>query len=193
MTDCNSDINQIVDLVQDKNSHFLAFVDCARVEVEWKTIKSLMELPGDLIFNFQTAIIGRMMGSAKKSQNWAEIQRLNTFFGGTSWLSLESREACLQEYMKNLSKFRNLMESIRIKSKRGQIPYIYDLIIATRITSGGSKWFEPVRHLKQKIKSCSGNDVRRIQDVLLGKSFDLPFFFKKTQPTLSNWQEKTSR
>lgn len=187
-SDCNQEINQIVDFIQEPKSHYLAFVDCARVEVDWNTIKTLLEYPGDLILNFQTSIIGRMAGSARKNMNQVEIQRLNQFFGSGTWMRYEKREEYLQDYKDKISNLRNLIESIRIKSKRGAIPYFYDLIIATRLTSGGSKWFEPIYSLKHEVEGCTGNDVRRIRDVLLGKSYDLPFFFKKQQPTLGNWQ-----
>lgn len=40
LTDRNRDISLISDFVQDSRSHYLAFVDCAHVEVDWNTIKT---------------------------------------------------------------------------------------------------------------------------------------------------------
>lgn len=188
-SDCNDCAPQLLAHIDKRSTHFLAFADCAKDDVSWQTVESLLRRNGDLIINYPTSIIRRMAGSAR--QGGTDPGRLHRFFGSSDWMQYEPSRL-LDFYEKRIQGFRDLVESIRVTSRLKEGSFHYHLIFAARKTSGGSHWFNAVQDLKHVIERCSGEQLKRLTEVLTGKTKDLTGFTKKTgYPTLADWQRKS--
>lgn len=148
--DCNTAIDKILSELP-PNSHYLAFVDCESMEVEWLTIKKLLSRQGDLIINFQSCGAAR---AVKAPQCNIPDSKIAKFFG----VNVDeikkgslSREGLLDLYMENIRHSgRDLCFSIRIDSGEGS--FFYDLVFASRLTRAGSPWSKAVLDLKRKVE-----------------------------------------
>jgi len=67
-----------------ERAHYLAFVDCEGLEVNWSTVEKLLDRWGDIWFTFQSKMATRVVGRAL-SGSLGDKERLNTFFGGDGW------------------------------------------------------------------------------------------------------------
>ena len=166
--DCNDKIDDVIGSIPRK-SHYLAFVDCEGLDVDWLTMSNLLKLNGDLIFNFQTQGV-RMV--PLKARNKA----FTKFFGDESWKKCKYEEDFLECYKNKIRQYRSLVEDINVSSTSPN--FHYNLIFATRRTSGGSPWFDPViGGLKKQVEINTAKSVQLALDILAGRSTNLEMFF----------------
>lgn len=164
--DCNGCIDDIMSRMVPK-SHYLAFVDCEGLDVDWTTMEALFSKPGDVLFNFQTQGIARTVGRAKKGSN-ACRDSLNRFFGGNEWKKLAYPDDFLSLYAEKiqLNTNRKIVLSFPVKGPRG---FRYDVLLATRYTRGGSPWIKPMIDLRENVEKYRFKMVERILDILKGR------------------------
>ena len=175
--DANVRVDDVLDHLRKRRSHYLAFIDCQGLDIWWETMEKLLQLPGDVIFVHQTAEISRVCGKAKQSPSDAEC--LGRFYSTDTANVLLSqkadRDTLCASYEENLRSQRGITIPIRIRSDS----YHYDVIFATRATRGGSPWLKAVRTAKEKVEGFTGEAVKIALDVLAGRSKEITWFFEK--------------
>jgi three-Cys-motif partner protein len=166
--DCNDCLKGVMNRLP-KRSHYLAFVDCEGLEVDWKTMDYLLNKPGDLLFTFQSQFVARVRGKAVKG-SIGDQARLNRFYGDNRWLTCASPEKLVLAYIEKLMKRRSIVLPIHVKGPRG---FQYYVIYATKRTKTGSPWIRGIIYLKRKVEACDYKWVKGILDVLTGRQLML--------------------
>lgn len=167
---CNVAVDKIVEEHLKKGRpHYLAFIDCQGLDVDWATMEKILKYPGDLIFTFQTALIVR-------TRDYPD--RLNKFYGDDSWKTAKSGDDFLRCYEDKLREYRDIVINIRIKEKR-RGGFYYHLIFATRKTKGGNPWLQAVDLIKNRIENHTGDAVKYAFDVLSGDATKLDWFISE--------------
>lgn len=165
--DCNDCIEEIMEEIGTRD-HYLAFVDCEGLDVSWSTMQSLFAKNGDVLFNFQTQNISRLPTKVKKqSVGWKALRRrLNWFFGDNRWEDCEEPDNFLNAYISKIKEetTRGLVLPLPVKGRRG---YRYDIILATRITSGGSPWIKPMEELQSMMGGYKPKLVEKTLDIIM--------------------------
>lgn len=165
--DCNSCINEIMSEIGEK-SHYLAYVDCEGLDVSWSTMQALLAKNGDILFNFQTLEVLRNVRKAqKKALGWeATTERLNWFFGDSKWTDYTDPDSILYCYMDKIRNetTRKVVLALPVQGPRG---YRYDIILATRITRGGSPWIKAMEELKEIMGGYKPKIVEKTLDILM--------------------------
>ena len=172
---CNTGIDNILNLVGDSD-HYLAFVDCeSGMEITWDTMHKLLSKSGDVIFNFQTASVYRVISAWQSNQNY-QHNSLDLLYGDESWKNFHSRDECLFGYIEKIraNSNREVVIPCRIN---GPGSYHYDLIIATRKTRGGSPYMDAVRELSTRVENLRPNFIQSILDILKGRRKSLDSYF----------------
>jgi three-Cys-motif partner protein len=176
---CDESIDEIIDEnLSGGRCHYLAFVDCERLNVAWDTVEKLLQYDGDFIFNFQTSEINRVLGAYRKGKVYDET--MYNFFGDVDLSQARSGVDLLREYKNNLKKHRDIVEDITIKGGGKFGNFYYDLIFATKRTKNGSPWFfKSVMPLKSRIEAHSGEAVQMALDILTGRQMTLDWFISE--------------
>lgn len=171
--DCNECIEEIMSGIN-KRSHYLAFVDCEGLDVSWSTMQSLFSRNGDVLFNFQTQNILRTASKAKKrSLGWESTsEKLDWFFGDDGWVDCEKSDDFLQYYGEKIRNetTRKIVLPLPVKGPRG---YRYDIILATRITSGRNPWIKPMEELREIMGGYRPEIVKKTLDILMKRQLSL--------------------
>jgi three-Cys-motif partner protein len=165
--DCNIAIDEILNEML-PNSHYLAFIDCERMEAEWHTIEKLLERQGDLIINFQSCGAARAIQAPQCDIPHSKVAK----FFGVEVNEIKdkgpSRDELLNQYISNIKKSgRDLCFSVRIKSDEGS--FYYDLVFATRVTKGGSPWKKAVLSIKKNVERTTCKMIETAFNVIEGK------------------------
>jgi len=176
--DCNAVVRDVVGLLGDKD-HYLAFVDCEGLDVYWETVNALLSKPGDLIFNFQSQNVARVVGLAN-SGNQSAANNLSSFYDDDRWLGLSGPDELLEGYKEKIrgDTNRKLVISLPV---RGPGSYRYDLILATRITRGGNPWIRPMEDLSESMSRYGPDFVKVALDILTGRRTTLDSFFRTNE------------
>lgn len=176
--DCNDCIEEIMEEI-DVRDHYLAFVDCEGLDVSWSTMQSLFAKNGDVLLNFQTQNIWRLPAIVKnRSRGWeACMEKLNWFFGDDRWKDCKEPEDLLSCYMNKILEetTRKIVLPLPVKGPRG---YRYDIILATKMTRGGSPWIKPMEHLRNIMGGYKPIIVKRTLDLLMKRQLSLNNSFK---------------
>lgn len=171
--DCNDCIEEIMSKLGTKD-HYLAFVDCQGLDVSWATMQKLFAKNGDVLFNFQTQGICRIPPKIEnRSQGWeACIDRLNWFFGDERWKECREPDDFLRSYVDKIVKTtsREIALPLPVVGPRG---YRYDIILATRRTSGGSPWIKPMEQLQNVMGGYKPEIVKQTLDFLMKRQLTL--------------------
>jgi len=171
--DCNDCIEEITGEIGMRD-HYLAFVDCEGLDVSWSTMQSLFARNGDVLFNFQTQNVSRLPTKVKKrSVGWKALMRkLTWFFGDDRWKDCEEPDDFLNAYIGKIvnDTTRGLVLPLPVKGRRG---YRYDIILATRITSGGSPWIKPMEELRNMMGGYRPKIVEKTLDLIMKRQASL--------------------
>lgn len=171
---CNECIEDPVDLLGERE-HYLAFVDCEGLDVNWSTMDALLSKPGDMLFTFQSQAVARQVG--KVARGWTGYaEGLNAFFGDDGWKPLRGPDALLQHYMNKIREetTRKVVLSLPVKGPGG---FRYDVILATRRTRGGNPWIEPMRSLRDRMERYRFELVEAALNILTGRQLALNSIF----------------
>ena len=170
--DANARVDDVLDHLRNRGSHYLAFIDCQGLDIWWDTMEKLLRLQGDIVFVHQTAEIRRVCGRAKQSQ--ADAECLSRFYGTDAW-EKANRDTLCAVYELNLRSRRGITIPIKIKGDS----YDYDVVLATRVTRGGSPWLNAVYTAKEKVERFTGKAVEIALDILTGRSKEITWFFEE--------------
>jgi len=170
---CNDCIEEIMEEI-DARDHYLAFVDCEGMDVSWSTMESLFSKNGDVLFNFQTQSIWREPSIVRKrSRGWeAMSERLNWFFGDDRWKNCEEADELLNCYVEKIRNETTRKIALPLPVK-GSGSYRYDIILATRRTSGGSPWIKPMEELQEIMGGYKPWIVEQTLDLLMKRQLSL--------------------
>lgn len=143
--------------------HHLTFVDNQGLDVTWDGIKTIAPKPtGDLLINFPTSSIVR-------SAHHEDSRRaVNDFYGGEMWDVEDISKSQLREtYCDRLTGVEK-QEQVIANVYSGTKSYEYDMIYATRQTSGGSEYQEAVEYVREFVEAVDGADVEDMLKILQG-------------------------
>lgn len=174
VADCNQYIDDIVNSIGDRD-HYLAFIDSEGLEVDWVTVKKLLSKQGDLIFNFQSSMVARVVGRAKAGMKGDE-KKLDTFFGDGRWRELNSADEFLDGYVDKIHQDTNRKRIVTLPVK-GDGSYRYDLILATKVTKGRNPWMKPMESLRDTISEYDPEFIKKALNILTGRIVPLDRFF----------------
>jgi len=166
--DCN---NIIQELPIEKASHFLAFIDCEGLDVNWNTYERLLEKRGDLIIVFQTQSLNRTLGRAK--HHLGDERKMTMFMGDESWREACNAEELLNIFMNKLREYRSYVDCVRIRGR-----YRYDIILACKQGPYTSAW----EYLKERYLSLTDKDAKLALRILRGELKALDEFFETKRP-----------
>jgi three-Cys-motif partner protein len=170
---CNSCINEIMTEIGERD-HYLAYIDCEGLDVSWLTMQALLAKNGDILFNFQTLEVLRNVRKAqKKALGWeATTERLNWFFGDSRWTEYTDPDSVLYCYMEKIrnESTRKIVLALPVKGPRG---YRYDIILATRLTRGGSPWVKSMQELQEIMGGYKPIIVKKTLDILQNRQATL--------------------
>jgi len=171
--DCNDCIEEIMQDIGGRD-HYLAFVDCEGLDVAWSTMKTLFSKNGDVLLNFQTGSMCRIPTKVKnRSRGWkACLERLNWFFGDDRWKGCEEPDDFLEAYMSKIVEktTRKIVLPLPVKGPKS---YRYDIILATRMTKGGSPWMSPMVELQNKMGGYRPDIISLTLDLLMKRQLSL--------------------
>jgi len=166
--DANEELPKVVEDIMDVRSNgfnYYCFIDNQELNVKWDAIDALTPKPwGDLLINIPTATsIGR--NATKKpvpselndfycmDLNEANIPRANV-----RPKMKELYGDCLKQNGRSIQRMTNVDANVG--------SYEYDLLYATRETSGGSGYIEVVDYVKQFIEDVHAGDIDNFLDVI---------------------------
>ena len=157
--DCNLVVPRILSSYLKDTRHLLVFIDPEGIEIKWSTMELLLKRKCDILFVFQTkAIVSRIL-------RYRKYKALTEFFGDESWKYVlkagDKGDILLKIYMEKLRKYRDYVESIRVKDRN----FHYDIILACKKGPYISAWEE----LKNFIERATGEIIKNILKVLKGE------------------------
>lgn len=168
--DCKKAIDHILSGLKG-GSHFLAFIDCqGGFELNWEMLQKLLDANGDIVINFQTTQIWRVIAKAKYggkgSQKLGEL--LDGFFGDDSWKKMNGEEDLLNVYIDKIKNCDKLTENVKIR-RDGAGRFWYHLIFITSPTKTGSPWFKGVTAGRDQIEKYGSKAVKEMLDIIKGR------------------------
>ena len=161
-----SDCNTIIPKLNMNAKHFLAFIDCEGLDVNWETQETLLEKRGDIIVVFQTQELQRTLGRAKKGLS--DKEKLGDFLGDSSWKRAGDVKKLLEIYMNKLKSYRKYVERIEIRGE-----YKYDIILACRPGPYTKAW----QCLKERYSKLTNKDAELALRMCKGEIRALDEFF----------------
>jgi hypothetical protein len=131
-------------------------------------MQALFSKNGDVLFNFQTQnVLRNVVKAQKKALGWeATEERLNWFYGDSRWTDYGDPDSLLFCYMDKIRKetTRKVVLALPVQGPRG---YRYDIILATRLTRGGSPWVKSMQELKEIMGGYKPEIVEKTLDILM--------------------------
>lgn len=144
----------------------LTFADNQAMDFCWDAMEKLGELTGDYLINYPGAMAVGMNMNNKRAHEGS----MKEFFGRNLWdLGLSTREEYKNQYMKQMeSLFESASHQVPVKVRSGTKSYEYDMIYATRDTSGGSGYVEAIEYVKEFVENVDGGDVEDMLKMMHG-------------------------
>jgi three-Cys-motif partner protein len=181
-TDCNSDevYDAIVSAMSPPGSLLLAFVDPEGLDVQWRTMERLFELPGDFVINYPYYGVGRLCASYEATSDQTKQSTgilIDNFFGTHDWSEIECGTGIAERlyglYLNRLKEHRSEVVEFPIMMIGGAQ---YRILVATRKTSTGSPWLQPVLDLRNRIQSISDGELGILVSIYKGNQTQLTDF-----------------
>jgi three-Cys-motif partner protein len=162
VADSNLVVNDIAQHIKaiKKQSLNLAFLDPPALELNWRTVESLAQVPKmDLIIHYPQGILNRYMSQASETDSITPIDR---FFGGTEWREIYKERVSrtgvkaglhrqLIDYYKTKLRALGYVKEIRelgneplMRNVQRQAP-LYRLLFASKHPIGEKFWKEVTR------------------------------------------------
>jgi len=143
---------------------FLAFIDPEGLEIQWSTLRLLLESWSDVIINYQPSAVRRAVGSISTSESFATT--LTKFFGTQDWGSCNSGEDYLELYKRQIKQFKDYVIPIKVTGPKG---FYYYIIVAVRKTSGMQGWINAIYKAKENIEKASYKEAEEFLLIFSGK------------------------
>lgn len=164
-------LNEIIKKVSDKNTYSFFFIDPNSTEFSWDSMKKVLQVRSDIIFNFMTSEIFRAVGLAKAGISAGE--NLTRLFGDEAWNEAYDAEELIEIYKKNILKERPEAPIKTIKVKSKQFNFCYHLLFITNKTKGGNGWLRAIDKAKKEIESNSDIAVKNALDIIKKRQSEL--------------------
>jgi len=160
-------INDIWDVAaHDPSFHTISFIDNQALDFNWESMEEIASISADFIVNYPGAMGVGMNINNKAAHSGA----LKDFFGRDLWnLDLSDRDEYRDTYINQMnSLFSDDSHRVPIRVESGTKSYNYDMIYATRDTSGGSEYVEAVEYVKEFVENVDGADVEEMLELMQG-------------------------
>lgn len=182
LKDCNTCLNEIMDLVNNPNVYTFFFVDPYFAEFGWDSMRKILNIRRDVIvgrdilFTFMSGQLIRCVGLAKKGISSGE--ELTKFFGDESWKKIEGIEELVNLYTTHILKEvpKTVVRTIKIQSNKHG--FCYHLLFITNKTQGENPWLRAIDKAKKEIESNSDKSVEMALDIIKKRQADLSQFQK---------------
>jgi len=181
--DCNSleALQKIKDIISKvPNTHFLAIADPEGLELKWNTIKTFLEMNGDIIINYMCGGVGRIWGtiyssSTKTSTKESLSKTMDVFFGTDDWKNCPpppngNAECLFNIYFNRVKEFREKSIPIKVRGIRG---FHYHMIVGVRKTKGTQPWISAIERVKSKVENITEDEIKRLIDIYRGRQRQL--------------------
>jgi len=140
----------------------LILIDPYGMDIRWRTVEMALKTWSDVIINFQS--VSRVVGSALRNEKYGNT--LTDFFGTDAWRACDTYEDCLELYMSQVRKHKDIVFSIRIQGRQA---YHYYLIVAIKKTSGDQGWIGFIERMKENVEKADANDVETFMNIFSNK------------------------
>lgn len=173
--DCNNAVGKILEEIDKANNkHSLFFIDPYAMEINWETMKKILEIRSDIIFTFMSSQIIRAWAAAKSNKEY-EQKRLNAFFGDDSWKKANDIDELLGIYKENILKIRTdaVIEDVHINPESG---FNYHIIFITTKTRGENQWMGGIKKAKTEIEKNPSGAVKIALEIIGERQQDLSAF-----------------
>lgn len=171
--DSNEKIDNVIsniwgEAAPDPDFHTLAFVDNQGLDFHWESLEDIASVSADFMVNYPGAM-GVGMNIKNKGAH-TEGGELYNFFGRDLWeRDLSDRDEYRQLYVDQMdSLFDDDSHRTPVNVESGSKSYNYDIIYATRDTSGGSGYVEAVEYVKEFVENVDGTDVEEMLEIMQG-------------------------
>lgn len=162
--DADENLPKVVEDIEERNLHYLAFVDYEGAKgLSWESLKYLLEHKGDLWITFIPSI-ARTLGRATWSD--ADRETLVRMLGEDVVDSSQNLKELYNNFLEKIRTYRERVVDIRVTSGGS---YHYQLIFATRRTSGESSYVSAVNNLKRRIEGISGRFIEIVLKIMKGE------------------------
>ena len=182
--DCNSlkVVEKIKEIIGEiPGTHFLAVADPEGLELKWNTIKTFLEMNGDIVINYMCGGVGRIWGnvhssSTKESTKESISKTMDEFFGTDEWKNCPSppegsAECLFDVYFNRVKEFREKSIPIKVRGIGG---FHYHMIVGVRKTKGTQRWISAVERVKNKVENITEeNEIKRLIDIYRGRQQQL--------------------
>ena len=146
----------------DPKFNSLLFADNQGLDFYWSSLQSLNNsITGDFLINYPASQVGRNLS------NRGSREAIADFFGRDMWDVYPKDWDHFSELYTEQIEEMDHPETVVTKVK-GKKSFYYDMIYATRRTSGGSGYIDAIKHVKQFVEAVDGADVREVLEVLNG-------------------------
>lgn len=162
---------EIISKVNQSGVYSLFFIDPHSTEFSWDSMKQVLEIRSDILFNFMTSEIARIWGLAKAGKGGDET--LTTLFGDDSWRSATNTEELVKIYAVNIQKVRQNAVINTVKVRAAKFNFSYDLFFITNQTKGENRWMRAIDKAKTEIEKNSDESVKSALDIVKHRQREL--------------------
>jgi three-Cys-motif partner protein len=163
--DCNIIINSLFPTA--KNVHNLVFIDNQGFDVCWKTVELALSAETDILINFPTSSIKRIITEHSES--------LDEFYGNHSWANGQNDEDYLRIYMEQLKRTfweRRRKPAYVSNIRAGNAQFFYDIILGCKNGAYVRAW----EYLKEKLDWKDNKVIGTTLDILNGRATRIDWF-----------------
>jgi three-Cys-motif partner protein len=158
-----NNINRYINFFNEYD-HALVVVDPEGLEPNWSTISEILTKKRvDMLFTFMTDGIQRVLGKARDNQ--ADKDKLMRFLG-KDINNITNIGEFEDEY---IGQFESLGYTATKTIEASSGRFGYDIIVATKPTSGKNPWLEPLVDLRHRL-TIDDKTLKSIIDQFLGKA-----------------------
>lgn len=167
--DINSDgLNQALKEIP-SDAPILAFIDPEGFELEWNTLKSILDRWSDAIILFQLSQVPRTAASKICEDT------MNRFYGTSDWQSCRHPKQYLECYLSKIGKHKDRIIPIRVRGEGG---FYYYVIVAVRQTSGAQRWIRSIERAQLEVEKVTSSQIKRLLGIFKGEQKTLKSFMK---------------
>lgn len=172
--DCNDHINNFLDELSNSKTYSFFFIDPFKFNLDWNTMKKILDIRSDIMFIFMTNLIYR---SISKCRTDGSTPALDKLYGNSDWKDCHDGTAALNLYITKIKNRRPtaVIETIRIT---GVNSFYYDMIFITRKTRNENPWMNGIRKVKAEIENQDIKKAKNALDILKGRQTALSSWFK---------------
>lgn len=179
--DCNDVIKSLFPTA--KNVHSLVFIDNQGFDVCWKTVELALSSEADVLINFPTSSVKRIVVEHGES--------LDAFYGNNSWTNGQGNESYLSIYMEQLRRafweFRRKPAYVT-NIRAGNPQFFYDIVLVCKNGSYVRAW----EYLKEKLDWKDNKVIDNTLDILNGRATRIDWFpgFQKEVESITGTEKE---